>query len=336
MAAYAYGEPGVKGVLRAEPEDFQVLEIPSFTPSGEGEHLFLLVRKRGWTTDAVAGLLAKHLGVSRRQVSYAGMKDRWAVTEQWFSVQLPGRPIELAPGELADGVTVRAVTRNLRKLRRGALAGNRFVLRVRDLEGDLSSLSQRLLWVGRYGVPNYFGEQRFGRGGDNVERSREMFAGTFKPKGRNLRGLLLSAARAHLFNNVLSARVADGTWKQSLDGDLMMLDGRNSVFPAEAGDASLERRLLLQQIHPTGPLPGRETGMQPEGSVAMLEAGLLAQELALLQGLQSQGVESARRALRIRVADLWWRFPENRVLELGFALPAGAYATSVLRELVRV
>src|SRR5690606_17452468 len=165
--AYAYGGPLARARVRAEPEDFQVFETLSFVPSGRGEHLFLRVRKRQWTTEAAAAALARALGVRRDQGSSAGMKDKQALTEQWFSVHLPGRGLELPLGELERGLWLVEATRNDRKLRRGALAGNRFRLLLRELDNNsTTALGARLVRIAWAGVPNYFGVQRFGRDGD--------------------------------------------------------------------------------------------------------------------------------------------------------------------------
>lgn len=330
----AHGAPLSKARLRAVPEDFQVTEILGFEPSGTGEHLFVAIRKRDWTTEAVAKHLAERCGVPRRAVEYAGMKDRRAVTEQWFSVHLPGREADLAVGEsLADGVSVRALTRNDRKLRRGALAGNRFRLVLRDVDATDYRLSLRLRKIAYRGVPNYFGEQRFGRDGDNVARAREWFEGRWRPRGRHVRSVLLSAVRAELFNRVLAARVADGTWDRLLPGDAAQLDGRGSLFSVEATTPELAARAARLDVHPTGPLPGR--GKAIAGTeIAAWEAGVLEAERELVNGLEQAGLEAARRALRLRVAGLRWHSPSAGVLVIGFSLPAGAYATSVVRELV--
>lgn len=329
---FAHGQPLGSARLRSVPEDFFVDENLGFAPSGQGEHLFLRIRKRGRTTDQVAGFLAKALGVPRRAVSYAGMKDKWAVTQQWFSVHLPGQEIVVPLGEFGPGIEVLEAIRHDKKLRRGTLRGNRFRLRLRAIDAPAATISARLARISRYGVPNYFGEQRFGRRGDNVEQARALLAGRQRPRNRSLRGILLSAARSHLFNQVLARRVQEGLWDQALEGDLLMLDGRKSLFPAPVIDAALRQRLAVQDIHPTGPLSGRD-GPVAMAAAAELEQQVLAAEAELVAGLASAGLEGARRALRLRVANLSWRFPAPGELELGFELPAGAYATSVVREI---
>ncbi|KAB7627968.1 tRNA pseudouridine(13) synthase TruD [Alkalilimnicola sp. S0819] len=327
---YAHGEPLGRALLRASPEDFRVFEELPFSPTGAGEHLMLRVRKRGWNTDAVAGLLAQRFGVGRQAVSYAGLKDRWAVTEQWFSVHLPGT--EAALPALDEGVEILQAARHDRKLRRGALSGNRFSLRLRAVESAAAPLSARLGLIARLGVPNYFGEQRFGRSGDNVSRARALLAGEFRTRNRNLRGILYSAARSELFNRVLAARLAQRSWDRPLEGDVMMLDGRSACFSGEPGDTALARRMALMDIHPTGPLPGKG-GLEPVGAAGELEQQVLADEAELIAGLVRAGLDGARRALRLRVGGLRWHFPAPDQLQLDFSLPAGAYATAVVREL---
>jgi tRNA pseudouridine13 synthase len=329
---YAHGGPLGRALMRAQPEDFEVRELLGFAPTGSGEHLFARVRKRGWTTEAVTGLLAKACGVSRGAVSYAGMKDKWAVTEQWFSVHLPGRAEPLAVGELAPGVELVELARHNKKLRRGVLTGNAFRLRLRELEASPNAVGARLHRIGRYGVPNYFGEQRFGRDGDNVERARAMFAGEFRPRDRALRGILLSSARSFLFNAVLAERIRRGDWDRALPGELVMLDGRQSLFAAQDDDPELPRRLRALALHPTGPLVGRGEP-QPSGEVRALEDAVLTPYADLVEGLYAVEMEAARRALRVRVADLGWCFPEPGCVELSFSLMAGSYATGVLREI---
>ena len=318
--------------LRTVPEDFWVDEILGFSPSGQGEHLFVRIRKRERTTDQVAGFLARAVGVARGAVSYAGMKDKRAVTQQWFSVHLPGRMIDLPLGEFGPGIEVLETRRHDKKLRRGVLRGNRFRLRLREVDAPAVAVSARLGQIARYGVPNYFGEQRFGRDGDNVEQARAMLAGRLRPRDRSLRGILLSAARSHLFNQVLAERLRQGNWACAIAGDLLMLDGRNSLFPVESIDDVIRRRVLALEIHPTGPLSGRG-GPATSAAAAALEQQILASDPELVEGLVAAGLEGARRALRLRIAELGWWFPAPGEVELSFALAAGAYATCVVREL---
>ncbi|ALP53133.1 hypothetical protein Tel_08170 [Candidatus Tenderia electrophaga] len=328
--AHALGQPTLKGTVRATPEDFQVDEVLGFDPDGSGEHACLHIRKRGANTADVAKQLARLAGVKHMDVSYAGLKDRHAVTTQWFSVYLGNTPEPDWSQLENESVKILTATRHRRKLRRGTLKGNRFKLWLRELQGDTADLGQRLQTIAATGVPNYFGEQRFGY--DNLEKAGAMFAGRIKVKDRNKRSIYLSAARAAIFNHVLSQRVAAGTWNCGLNGDVMMLAGSHSIFPVEQVDEDIERRIKEQDIHPTGPLWGR--GALPSGAeVNTLERTCGAAHAVFCEGLERAGMRQERRALRLPLGELEWRL-DGRDLWLAFFLLSGSYATAVLRELV--
>ena len=320
-----------RACLRSRPEDFQVCEQLGFEPTGAGEHILLRIRKRGLTSEQVARGLASHAAVNRRLVSYAGMKDKHAETEQWFSVHLPGRSGPDWSALELNGSAVVAVIRHNRKLKRGALRGNRFRLTLRQVT-DADVLQQRWEQVLAAGVPNYFGPQRFGRGGANVDAARRLFSGN-GAADRFRRGLYLSAARAWLFNCVLARRVIEGNWNCCLPGELLALDGSRSVFAVDEPTPELRRRLDSFDVHPTGPLWGAgEPGVS--ASVLSLERAVVAADPVLCDGLTSAGLRQERRSLRlpVREAELGWPAADEAVLS--FALPAGCYATSVVRELV--
>jgi tRNA pseudouridine13 synthase len=327
----ALGEPACRGLLRVRPEDFQVEELPRIEPAGEGSHLWLEIRKTNANTDWVARQLAEAAGVHTREVGYAGMKDRRAVTRQWFSVGLQeARNPDWTAWSLQDAEVLRAC-RHPRKLKRGILAGNRFHIRVRQLAGDQGGLEQRLAAVARQGVPNYFGPQRFGRDGQNLERGKAWLSrGGRLP--RHLKGIYLSAVRAFLFNEVLGARVRQGSWNTIMPGELAALDGSRSTFRCEPADDELEHRCRAFDIHPSGPLPGR-TGEEPGNSALAIENGVLQPHRELIEALQRAGVDAGRRSLRARPRDMQWQI-DGDSLSLAFELSPGAYATAVLRELV--
>jgi tRNA pseudouridine13 synthase len=265
-------------------------------------------------------------------VGYAGLKDRHAVTRQRFSVHLPRR---VAP-DLAlleeEGLHVLASEWHAKKLPRGALAGNRFVLTLRDVQGDRADIESRLQLIAACGVPNYFGEQRFGRDGDNLGNALAMFRG--RRVGREQRGYLLSAARSALFNRVLARRAGDGSWERGLDGEVWMLDGNRSVFGPEPWNELLAARLAAFDIHPTGPLWGRGE-LRTTGSARLLERSVLDDEesLALRAGLEAAGLKQERRATRLRPLEMIWEWEAATVLQLRFALPPGTYATTILAEI---
>ncbi len=329
---YAFGIPPARARLRVAAEDFRVDELGVVTPSGEGEHLLLRLRKRERNTAEVARLLAQVAGVAPGAVSYAGLKDRIAVTSQWFSVHLPGRADPELQPLLDAGLEVLEAGRHSRKLRRGALRGNRFLIRLREVQGEREAVEARLARIRADGVPNYFGEQRFGRGGGNLERAEAMFARRFRPKDRNLRGLYLSAARSLLFNLVLAERVRAGHWDRLLQGEAAMLEGSDKHFLAESVDATLEQRLAAHDIHPSGPLWGRGRPICSGEALAFEEAVL--EPYALWRdGLEHAGLSQERRSTRLLARELSWRWETPTLLELGFVLPPGCYATTLLREL---
>ncbi|HSM12234.1 MAG TPA: tRNA pseudouridine(13) synthase TruD [Lysobacter sp.] len=348
--ARAHGEAALSAQIRSTPEDFRVEELPSFEPSGSGEHLLLTVEKRGMNTAFAAKRLAQWAGVGEMAIGYAGMKDRHAVTRQRFSVHLPKRVApDLAALQVGDDAPASADAAaaerlqviehhwHSRKLPRGALAGNRFVLVLREVRGQREAIEARLQAIAAHGVPNYFGEQRFGRDGDNIANALAMFGG--RRVRREQRGVLLSAARSQLFNRVLSARVAAGNWSglhdgRGLAGEVWALEGSRSVFGPEPFSDALAQRLADFDIHPTGPLWGRGE-LRSRDEVAALELAALADDesLALREGLEQAGLEHERRALRLRPKELQWQWLQPEALELSFTLPPGAYATVVLAEL---
>jgi tRNA pseudouridine13 synthase len=332
---HAYGRPDSTAIIRRQPDDFQVDEMLGFQPEGEGEHMLLCLRKRNTNTDWLAQQLAKFVGVSVRDVGYAGLKDRNAVTSQWFSVRIPsGTEPDWSQLE-SDEVQLLDRVRHRRKLRRGALRQNRFCLRLRELKGDRSETEARLARIAIHGVPNYFGEQRFGHDQNNLGMADRLFAGRLGKISRHKRGIYLSAVRSYLFNMVLAKRVADGNWDQAVPGDLMLLDGTRSHFPVLEVDDEIQRRIAELDIHPSGPLCGK--GEQPiAADAAELEMAVLQAYPEWTHGLARIGLSSERRALRIKIIDLEWDWLAKSDLELRFALRPGSYATTVLREIASV
>ena len=294
-----FGASNVTGVLRSTISDFEVTESLAFEPEGEGEHLYVLVEKRGVTTRAVQQMLARNCGVPVRDVSYAGMKDKYAVARQWFSVRRPQRE-DIDPG---DDVRILRRDRHRRKLRRGELEENHFRIRVRALVGDPEPALARLRAVG---APNYFGEQRFGTTGENVATALDWVRASKPRISPFLRSVYLSSLRSFLFNEVLGQRVADGTWRCLLDGE-DELDGL-----------------------PTGPLWGRGR-LQSAGAARLLEEGLMRAHGEIVQALEFVGLRQERRPLAAIPKNLSWRV-EDSALAVEFALDRGVYATTVLRE----
>lgn len=325
------GPPVCHAVLRAKIEDFRVQEIPLVEPEGEGNHLWLEIEKRNANTDWVARQLAALAGVPGRDVGFAGLKDRRGVTTQWFSVGLQeAGDRDWEQWEIPDARILRAVP-HPRKLKRGTLRGNRFRLVLRQLEGPLDELERRLVRAARQGVPNYFGPQRFGHGGRNVARGMHWLEhGGRLP--RNKRSIYLSAVRSFLFNGVLSERIDLGNWNKMVDGDAAILDGSRSTFPCTMPDPELSRRCEEFDIHPSGPLPGGGEAAVTSDA-AEIESGVLGSHESLIHKMNRAGIKAARRSLRLLPGGMEWKFDENSLV-LKFELQPGAYATSVLRELV--
>ncbi|WP_084155856.1 tRNA pseudouridine(13) synthase TruD [Halomonas halocynthiae] len=330
--------PPPAGEYRMMPEDFCVEEVLGFAPEGEGEHLWLWIEKRELTTAMVARELATICEVSLRDIGYAGMKDRVAVTRQWFSVHLPGRE---APKELAERLAPLAVKlleqcRHPRKLKRGVHRGNRFQLRISGdavTDKQLERRWQRLL---SQGVANYFGPQRFGPHGRNLQRAISVLERGWR-KRDDRDGMLLSAARSYLFNQQLAARIDAGTWNTPLPGDVMMLDGTESVFVVAADTApdelgQLAERAVRQDVHPTGVLWG--VGQSKAQATPAADEKRLGECCPrLCEGLVAAGVKLSRRSLRVRLDEARLTHAVDGCW-LSFTLPKGAFATSVLRELM--
>lgn len=328
---YAYGPPSNSGWIKADPDDFVVDEILRFPLRHEGEHSYLRIEKIGENTEHVARLLAGFADIPRLHVGYAGLKDRQARTRQWFSLSLAGK-VEPAWAEFPT-ITIRIIetTRHPSKLRRGDLAGNRFQITVREVTGPREAIEERLDLISRCGVPNYYGPQRFGRAGGNLEMARELFLGSREVRSRHHRGLYLSAARSHLFNRILARRVECGIWNRPVPGDVLMAgpdDRPTRHWPAAD---ELDRLMSSAALHPAGTLWGRGRSWT-SGQALALEQDALKDCRWLCDGLEAVGMERAMRPLRAAVKDLAWQFPKSSTLELRFMLPPGAYATSVLRE----
>jgi tRNA pseudouridine13 synthase len=320
------------GTIRSIAEDFEVQEELGFSPDGAGQHLLLKIRKRDANTEWVARAIARHARVRPSDVGFAGLKDRHAVAVQWFSVPA-GREagtaswLEFRHPEF----TVLEAHAHGRKLRRGALAGNRFRIRVRALRGDRAALDARLAQIRAQGVPNYFGPQRFGRDAANLQALAYWALDGRALRGRAERSFTLSAGRSVVFNAVLAQRVQDASWDRLLDGEIVNLDGSGSVFRIETPPPDIGERCAALDVHPTGPLWGRGD-LRPSLAAAALENKVSAAFTAVTTALEAAGLQQERRALRLKVEALAADLDED--LELTFRLGSGAFATAVLRELV--
>ncbi len=310
----AYPASGASATLKSLNEDFTVTELPLQLPSSEGEHIWLDVEKNGANTAYVAQQLALAAGVAERDVGYAGLKDRHAITRQWFSIYMPsgksGETPDLTPLQHPE-FKVLSQSRHVKKLRPGDLLGNRFRIVLRDVVGSREAIEANLAAIAAQGVPNYFGAQRFGFDGGNVELGRAMLAREIRVRNPKKKGIYLSAVRSFVFNEVLALRIQQGLWGQALPGDVMDEAGR-----------------------PTGPLWGRGRVSTTDAAQA-LENGVAERHATLCDGMEHAGLDQDRRALVACPADLSWAWPQADQLVLTFALPAGQYATSVLEEILQ-
>ena len=323
--------PSVHGKIKLRPEDFKVEELLGYAPEGSGEHVNLLVEKRGVNTQDLMHELARKLLVHPKHISFSGLKDKQAVTRQWMSINTR-KEIDTAALESQD-VRILEASRHPGKLKRGSHRANAFEIVVRDLSGS-DGLKAALQRVAEQGVPNYFGEQRFGRGGGNIEGAYRLFAGA-TGINRHLRGLYLSAARAFLFNEVVSERVSLHNWNLGLQGEVMVLDGSNSYFKTENMDEELRDRLERFDIHPSAPLWGKGE-LASSGEAEILESKIIARHPELARGLEAFGLRQQRRSLRLVPEDLCYEFVDAQTLKLKFTLARGAFATTVLRELITI
>lgn len=323
----------IPGRLRATLEDFRVEEIPAYLPSGSGEHLYIRFEKRDLTTHEAVKRLSRALNVAPRDVGTAGLKDRYAVTTQWVS--FVGVKTEATEGLEVEGIRVLEVSRHGNKLRTGHLKGNRFVLRVAGAGAREEDARKVMDQLTTDGAPNYYGEQRFGRNGRNVPAARAWVVdGGPPPRDYKERSFLMSALQSDLFNEVLAARVTDGLFARYVEGDVMRKEDSGGIFTT-TDDADAQARMETWEISPTGPMFG--TKMRAAERVALeretrvLDAsGITADMLA---AVQKYG-EGSRRAIRVRPAEAEIKADGDDLL-LAFALPSGAYATVIVRELLK-
>lgn len=337
--AYLHGKPTSTGLLKAHQQDFCVFEQLPFLPCGEGEHLFIHIRKTGANTVFVARELAKYFKVKEQLVSYAGLKDRFAVTEQWFGVHVPGKQVYDLSDLVIEGVEVLNYKRHNKKLRTGALTGNRFELILREVT-NIKALCERWEKIVTQGVPNYFGEQRFGIDGGNIASALALFSGT-KVKDKKKRGMYLSAARSAIFNDIINERIKQNTFDKLAVGDVVMLAGTQSVFRLEDIDDVIKQRLSDKDIDITAAMWGAGD-LMTEAQPQIFEQSIAEKHPEFAQGLPRFGLKQERRRIRLVIENgtldvLSDTLNESKVLpnvKISFSLAAGSYATTVLRELI--
>jgi tRNA pseudouridine13 synthase len=347
--------------LKQEVNDFVVEEQLGFEPSGEGEHIFLWVEKTNLNTAFVAESLAKFSHLHLRDITYAGRKDKFALTRQWFGVHIANKKEPNWDEFELEGAKILSVTRNDRKLRVGVLKGNKFELVLRNLQArpndktefDIQALERRLELIKQHGAPNYYGSQRFGEmrvtptdaentptankvvQGGNLALAEKLVAGEVI-RNRNKRSMAISALRSWLFNQVIHERITQTCFLQPLPGDAMQLSGSNSffVFNDDAEQEKIIKRLAENDINITAPLWG-DGKLHSESVAKALEVECVKQFPDIIQTLNSLGLKQERRAIRIVPQNFTWQIEHNH-LKMQFSLPSGCFATSIVRELVDV
>ena len=332
--AYAYGKPDGHGCFKAQPADFIVRETLSFEPEGEGTHVYLYIQKTETNTEWLARQLARFVGIEAKEIGYAGLKDRNAITSQWFSVKLEGIDEPNWDELQLDGVTILKKTWHRKKLRRGAIKSNHFDIVLKDVQSVASDvLKQRIEQIQKEGVPNYFAQQRFGHDYNNLTRGARWFAGDIKIKKRTDKSMIISASRSMVFNQMVSQRLNQFGWNQLVNGDIMMLNATHSIFPAPEINDEILQRFHAIDIHPTAPLWGRGR-LSSEQQLLQLEQEVADPLHKWCDGLEKQGLKQERRAIRLFPQSLSYTL-EGTELSLSFSLPSGAYATAVLREIIQ-
>lgn len=340
---YAWSKPQITGELKTSPQDFYVEEELGFEPEGKGEHLYLFIEKQGVNTEFLARLIAKHANIAANKVTYSGVKDRHAVTRQWFCLHVLNQELDgtqllqAINDDLHEDESAKLVqmARHPRKLKVGVHKTNRFVLRIRNLAGDVTDLEDRLALVSLEGVPNYFGPQRFGIQGNNLIQGQRWLAKSPSPKKRltKTESFWLSAIRSWFFNQALSDQVASGLWGQVFIDDRVQLQGTQSAFKVDDINANLLRRLHQLDLHPQIPL--LNTGAL--GDTSVLRAHSMSQSWAgnetLVEQLNRLSLGREQRAARVIPENMVWELL-NEQLIVQFSLPKGSFATSVLRELI--
>ncbi|OAJ95357.1 tRNA pseudouridine(13) synthase TruD [Vibrio bivalvicida] len=330
--SYLNGKPVAKGKLKVEPEHFQVNENLGFDFTGSGEHLMVRIRKTGENTSFVANELAKVCGVKSKDVSWAGLKDRHAVTEQWLSVHLPKGDTPNFSAFLTQypSIEILATDRHNKKLRPGDLVGNEFTLTITEVS-DVQDVVSRLESVAKTGVPNYFGSQRFGNQGNNLNEARRWGRDNVRTRNQNKRSLYLSAARSWIFNTILSERIEKDLFAQPVIGDIV-LQGDERVTITQDNLASVTEQLSLGQAQITAAMAG-DNALPTQEQALELEQPHLDAEPDLMALIRGNRMRHERREISLMPQDLTWEVNGDQVT-LKFSLDAGCFATAIVRELI--
>jgi len=335
------------GIIRTNPQDFKVTELNDIELSGAGEHLWLYIEKTDSNTDWVAKQLSNVCQTPRGQVGFAGLKDRHAVTQQWFSIQLPKiSGIKKIQSALPDAITIIEHGKHSKKIKVGQLNYNQFEIIIREINCNHKSndksdsennkkqqIEKNIQNIKDNGVPNYFGPQRFGHDMGNIQKAQDWFSGSYKVKTKNLKSILISTARSHIFNTIVAQRIKEKTWDTTITGDILQLNKSHSWFTAsDASTTEIVERLKVFDIHLTAAMWG-EDPVQSSESCAIMEKKI-ADTFPIYQlGFEKFRLKQDRRAMRICPIDLKHEWIDDN-LKLTFKLLPGAYATGVIREIL--
>lgn len=331
VGPYAYGGPLIKGRLKQKEQDFIVIEELGYDLTGEGEHVFCYVQKTSVNTEYVANCLALFANVNRKLVNYAGLKDKQAQTEQWFSIHLPGKVTPDFTSLSHPNFSVIKQKRHLKKLQRGALKGNHFTIRLRNISGNLDLLDEKIQLLSG-GFPNYFGEQRFGHNGQNLTKAKGLFFDKVKVKNKQLKGLLYSATRSWLFNLQLAHRVKNNTWNRLFQGDLVNLSGGNSVFVCDDLTNDMIERSDSNELAPAGILWGKCDNLKFQSCHDGVRTDLASHQ-EWLEALESNSLLMMTRPFACFPQNLTYTLDKEDIV-LSFFLRKGSYATVLIRELL--
>ena len=326
--AFAYGMPQSRGKIKVCPEDFYVEEELGFELTGEGEHLFLQIEKKSLTTEEMVKEIARKLDINFKLISYAGLKDKFAQARQWFSIHLPGQSDPCLNHLASEQYQVLQTMRHNKKLKIGSLKGNHFRIKISDFHCNQSDIEYRIDNIIKSGVPNYYGLQRFGNHFSNLNNAQALLFENKKIKNRYLRGLYYSAARSFLFNQILNQRVLQNCWNKPVKGDLMMLAGTNSVFKPDEINEEIMQRVLIHDIYPAAPLWGEGENRVTDDALFMESSALNPWE----KWCEKLELHQLKKTYRATVL-----LPKQFSFEkdtFSFSLPKGAFATSVLREIL--
>ncbi|WED21377.1 tRNA pseudouridine(13) synthase TruD [Vibrio sp. JC009] len=333
--AYLHGEPVSKATIKTKPEDFVVKEVLGYEFTGSGEHLMVRIRKTGENTTFVANEIARVCGVKSKDVSWAGLKDRHAVTEQWLSIHLPkGDAPDFSVFEAQyPSIQILETTRHNKKLRPGDLSGNEFELTLRDVT-EVAVAQERIEKILQEGVPNYFGAQRFGRDGNNLTEARRWGRENVRTRNQNKRSMYLSTARSWIFNHIVSNRIESELFETLVSGDIIRSPEQSSILVEQESIASYQEQLNTAMVELTALLAG-DNELPTQDKAKELEQAVVDSEPDLMALIRGNRMRHDRREILLKPDNLSYVIDGNNI-KLSFSLSSGSFATAIVREIAQV